>query len=209
MLEQLASFAISIIQHLGYFGVFIAMLLNSNFVPIHSEVILPFSGFLASEGKLSLVLVVLSSILGDTLGALIGYGIGYFLEETVIIALITKYGKYIFLKVSSYEKTMGWVKKYGFPLILVAKFTPGLKSLTNVVCGMAEIKLSRFLLAVVIASTAYSIVLTYLGYYLGVNWNFFARYASIAAQLVGLLFVVLVVLFLLRRLQRKYSSNRP
>jgi membrane protein DedA with SNARE-associated domain len=207
MLEQLASLAIGIIEHLGYLGVFVTMALNSNFVPLHSEVILPFSGFLTSEGKFYFPLVVAASVLGDIAGALLGYFIGYLLEETVVIALISKYGKFIFLNVRNYEKTMVWIKKYGFPIILAAKFTPGLKSLSNIVCGMAEIKLSKFLLAVIIASLTYSIILTYLGYYLGENWNFFSRYAKHTGDVVILLVIALASLFVIKRLRKKLSKS--
>src|SRR5579862_7867901 len=113
MLSGLSGSIIHFISSAGYFGVFIFMLLNSALIPIPSEVTMPFSGYLAQTGVLSLPLVILIGAIGDLFGALIAYAIGFYLEETVIISLINKYGKFILLSKHEYLKAVGMYKKYG------------------------------------------------------------------------------------------------
>src|SRR3989344_8558963 len=124
MIESLTSFVFSF----GYIGVFLVMMLNSDFIPLFTEVTLPFAGFLASQDKLFIPLIILSAVLGDLIGGLIAYYIGFFLEEKVILSGVQKYGKYVLLKEKDYLKTTGLVRKYGTPIIFIAKLTPGFKA---------------------------------------------------------------------------------
>src|SRR5437868_3508572 len=108
MLGHLTGFIIQFIHSTGYFGVFFLMMLGSALIPVPSEVTLPFAGFLVSKGVFVFPLVVIVAALGDLAGSLIGYGIGYFLEETVIVNLIKRHGKYILLTEHDYHKAVLW-----------------------------------------------------------------------------------------------------
>ncbi|MEK9176659.1 MAG: DedA family protein [Patescibacteria group bacterium] len=189
MVENLTSF----IASFGYIGVFLVMVLNSDFIPLFTEATLPFAGFLASQGKLLIPLVILAAVLGDFVGGLIAYSIGYFLEETLIVGAIKKYGKYVLLKEGDYVKTTNIVKKYGAPIVFLAKLTPGLKTWTSVAAGICEIKLQKFVVASVSASIIYNSVLVFAGYYLGKNWSTIVSYFN---KLQILPFVLLSVFLL-------------
>ncbi|MEK9208437.1 MAG: DedA family protein [Patescibacteria group bacterium] len=189
MVENLTSF----IASFGYIGVFLVMVLNSDFIPLFTEATLPFAGFLASQGKLLIPLVILAAVLGDFVGGLIAYSIGYFLEETLIFGAIKKYGKYVLLKEGDYVKTTNIVKKYGAPIVFLAKLTPGLKTWTSVAAGICEIKLQKFVVASVSASIIYNSVLVFAGYYLGKNWSTIVSYFN---KLQILPFVLLSVFLL-------------
>src|SRR6266571_1896984 len=97
MLEFIAHYIIQLIEKTNYFGVFILMTLESALIPIPSEVTMPFAGFLISQGQLSFITVVIIGAVGNLVGSWIGYAIGYFLEETIIVTLIKKYGKFILI----------------------------------------------------------------------------------------------------------------
>ena len=71
------------INKFGYFGIFLLIMIENLFPPIPSEIILTFSGFVAEEAKLSLVLIIISSTLGSVVGALILYYLGYFLNDKI------------------------------------------------------------------------------------------------------------------------------
>ncbi|MCL6096382.1 MAG: hypothetical protein M1444_01715, partial [Patescibacteria group bacterium] len=88
MLEQLSLFIIHLIQTTGYLGVFVLMTLESALIPIPSEVTMPFAGFLVAQGKLNFWFVVFIGAFGNLAGSLIAYGIGFYLEEHIIIRLI-------------------------------------------------------------------------------------------------------------------------
>jgi membrane protein DedA with SNARE-associated domain len=194
MLESLSGIIIHLIQSAGYLGVFVLMVLNATAIPIPSEVTLPFSGFLANQGSLSLILIIIVGVLGDLVGSLIGYSIGYFLEENLLLSLIKKYGKFILVTEHDYHKATGWIKKYGMPFVFVGKMTPGIKSFIAVAAGITEVKLVKFIISDVLAALIYVSFVSYVGYYLGSKWNILGGYFQ-KFELVIVILVILAGLF--------------
>ena len=196
MLGQLTGLIIHLIQSSGYFGVFVLMVLNATAIPIPSEVTLPFAGFLSNQGSLSLPLVILTGILGDLAGSLIGYSIGYFLEEALLLNLIKKYGKFILVTEHDYQKATGWIKKYGTPVVFIGKMTPGVKSFIAVAAGITEIKLVKFIIGNILAAAVYVTAVSYIGFYLGSKWDVLGGYfrkfevVIVVLLILGLLFYI-------------------
>jgi membrane protein DedA with SNARE-associated domain len=194
MLEQLTGIIIHLIQSAGYLGVFVLMVLNSTAIPIPSEVTLPFAGFLANQGSLSLILVIIIGILGDLVGSIIGYSIGYLLEENLLLALIKKYGKFILVTEHDYHKVTDWIKKYGAPVVFVGKMLPGVKSFVAVAAGITEVKFVKFIISNVLAALVYVSFVTYVGFYLGSKWDTLGGYFR-KFELVIVVFLILGGLF--------------
>ncbi len=193
MLEQLSGFIIHLIQSSGYLGVFVLMVLNAAAIPIPSEVTLPFAGFLSNQGSLSLPLVIFTGILGDLTGSIIGYSIGYFLEEALLLNLIKKYGRFILVTEHDYEKATKWIKKYGTPVVFIGKMTPGVKSFMSVAAGITEIKFVKFVVGNVLAALVYVSLVSFVGFYLGSKWNILGGYF----RKFEVLIVILIILGLL------------
>jgi len=190
MLEQLSGIVIHLIQSSGYLGIFILMVLNSTAIPIPSEVTLPFAGFLANQGHLALLFVIITGILGDLVGSIIGYSIGFFLEENLLVSLIKKYGKFILVTEEDYRKVTGWIKKNGAPVVFVGKMLPGVKSFVSVAAGITEVKFIKFVVSNILAALVYVSFVTYVGFYLGSKWNVLGGYF----RKFELLIVVLIIL---------------
>src|ERR1700722_8812190 len=171
MLSSLSGFIIHLIHSAGYFGVFILMMLNSALVPIPSEVTMPFAGYLTQTGVFSLPLVILAGSLGDLTGALIAYAIGYFLEETVILNLINKYGKFILLSEHEYVKAVTMYKKYGSGITFFSRLLPGVRSFISVPAGLSEMKLAKFMTFTFLGSLVWTTILASIGFYLGTHWD--------------------------------------
>jgi membrane protein DedA with SNARE-associated domain len=194
MLEQLTGIIIHVIQSLGYFGVFFLMVLNASAIPIPSEITLPFAGFLASQGGLTLIFVIIVGVLGDLVGSIIGYSIGYFLEENLLLSLIKKYGKLILVTEHDYHKVTTWIKKYGAPVVFIGKMLPGVKSFTAVAAGITEVKFIKFVISNVLAALIYVSFVTYVGFYLGSKWDTLGGYFR-KFELVIVVFLILGGLF--------------
>lgn len=190
MLENLTGFIIHLIKQSGYPGIFVLMVLNSAAIPIPSEVTLPFAGFLTNMGKLYLPLVIITGILGDLIGSLIAYAIGYYLEEELLLSLIKKYGKFLLLTEHDYIKATGWIKKYGTPFVFIGKMTPGIKSFMALAAGITEIKLHKFLVGNTLAAAVYVSIVSYIGFYLGSKWSLIGGYFR-KFELVIVIFIVL------------------
>lgn len=171
MLGSLTVTIIHFVQSAGYLGVFLFMLLNSALIPIPSEVTMPFAGYLIHMGALSFPLVVLVGAAGDLVGALIAYAIGYYLEETVILALIAKYGKFILLSKHEYLKAVSLYKKYGSGITFFSRLLPGIRSFISVPAGLSEMNLGKFALFTFLGSLLWVSILAYVGYNLGAHWD--------------------------------------
>ncbi|MFH1833127.1 MAG: DedA family protein [Candidatus Levyibacteriota bacterium] len=176
MLEQLSGLIIHLIQATGYFGIFILMTLESALIPIPSEVTMPFSGFLISKGTLSLIPVILAGAVGNLIGSLIAYAIGYYLEENVILSLVGKYGKFILMTKSDYLKSVAWFKKYGNSVVFFSRLLPAVRTFISLPAGLAEMNIWKFSIYTFVGSLIWSALLTMVGVYMGDNWHALESY---------------------------------
>ena len=171
MIESLSQGIIHFIQSTGYFAVFIFMTLESALIPIPSEVTMPFAGFLAQQGHVNFLLVVFVGALGNLIGSLIAYAIGYYLEDALILSLITKYGKFILLRPHEYERALKWFEKYGNSITFFSRLLPGVRTFISLPAGLAKMNLAKFSMYTFAGSFIWSLLLTYIGLYLGKNWE--------------------------------------
>lgn len=191
MLEFLTGFIMSFIHSTGYFGIFFLMALGTALIPIPSEVVLPFTGFLVSKGVFLLPLTIIIAAVGDVTGSLVAYGIGYFLEETVMLKLIRKYGKFVLLSEHDYRKAEVWFEKYGPKIIVISKLLPGLRYLISLPAGVLKMDIKKFITYSFIGATIWSFAMLYIGVYLGSRWE------TIGPLFNKFRFVIIVVLILL------------
>lgn len=201
MLSFLSGFIIHLIQSLGYFGIFILMTLESALIPIPSEITLPFAGFLAQKGTFALPYVILVATAGDIIGTLIAYAIGYFLEETVIVGFIEKYGKFILLSKHEYTKVMGWFAKKGNIIITISKLLPGFRTIIGLPAGLSEIPLKKVIGYTAIGSFIWCLGFSYVGYVLGKNWNTLHPYFQRFEIFIVLAGIVLVLWYINHKLK--------
>jgi membrane protein DedA with SNARE-associated domain len=193
MIELLSGFIIQLIQSTGYLGVFVLMTLESALIPIPSEVTMPFAGFLVTTGQFSFLGVVVIGALGNLVGSWIGYAIGYFLEETIILTLIKKYGKFILVTVDEYNHSLKWFNKFGDKIAFFSRMLPAVRTFISLPCGLAEMNFWKFSVYTFLGSLIWSGLLTYVGVYLGSKWDtigvYFHRFDLVLA--VILVFTVL------------------
>lgn len=171
MLELLSSFITQFIQSTGYAGIFFLMTLESALIPIPSEVTMPFAGFLVSTGKLSLVGIIAAGTIGNLIGSLIAYGIGYFLEETVILSLIKRYGKFFLITEHEYRQSCNWFKKYGNSIAFFSRVLPAIRTFISLPAGLSEMNIWKFSIYTFLGSLIWSTFLAYVGVILGENWH--------------------------------------
>lgn len=200
MFDFLTSFIIQFIHTTGYLGIFLLMTLGSALIPVPSEITLPFAGFLTSQGVFFFPLVVLVASLGDVAGSLIGYGIGYFLEEELIVKVIKKHGKYVLLSEHDYTKASRWFAKYGNKIVFVAKLVPGFRYLISLPAGVLKMNLWRFSLYTFLGSLLWCTLMVYIGFYLGNKWESIGPYFSKFRVVIIFLLILLVVLYINHKL---------
>jgi len=177
VVELVSNFAIYIIQTLGYWGVFIGMTLESACIPIPSEIIMPFSGFVVWQGTTNMTLlgITLVGAFGNLVGSLIAYFVGWkggrpFLE---------KYGRYVFISRSNLELADRWFAKYGWEAVLISRMLPVIRTFISLPAGIAHMDLKKFSLYTFLGSLPWSFILAYIGVQLGPNWELIKSYFHI------------------------------
>ena len=208
MLSSLSSLIIHLIQSSGYMGVFILMTLESALLPIPSEVTMPFAGYLAQTGLLSLPVVVLVGAIGNLVGSLIAYAIGYFLEERVILTLVKKYGKFILLSEHEYMRAVSWYKKYGSSITFFSRLLPAVRTFISLPAGLAQMNIWKFSMYTFLGSLLWSSVLAYIGYYLGAHWDSIGPIYNKFQLVIIVIIIVVVGYYIYRKLQHRKNKKK-
>ena len=157
-------------------AVFVLMTLESALLPIPSEITMPFAGFLASQGILNFWVVVALGGVANLVGSLIAYGIGFYLEENVILNLIRKYGKFVLVTEHDYLRAVHWFQKYGSPIAFFSRLLPAVRTFISLPAGLSEMNIWKFSIFTLAGSLIWSLFLTYIGFTLGRNWHAISPY---------------------------------
>lgn len=206
MLESFAQWVKEVVATLGYPGVFLLITLESTLVPIPSELVMPFAGFMASKGEFSLPLIL---IINST-AALLGSGICYWIGAKGGKPFLVKYGKFFLVRQHDLEKTEVVFAKYGKWVVLIGRFIPVVRHIISIPAGIARMPLKTFFLQTFIGSTIWGGFLIMLGYELGENWEAvatkFKRIDLVIGVCVVLGIVILGIRFVVRR-RRERANN--
>lgn len=207
MLELLGSWIIQFISTLGYFGIFLLMTLESALIPIPSEVTMPFSGSLVALGTFNLWLVVLAGTIGNLVGSLLAYWLGWWGQEAVVRKLIVKYGKYLLISESEYDRSERWFRNHGEMIVFISRVLPVVRTFISLPAGVAKMNLTRFIIYTTVGSFLWSLFLAYIGVVLGNNWKSLESYFhKFDIAIVGVL--LLLALWYLRR-KLRHLSRKP
>jgi membrane protein DedA with SNARE-associated domain len=203
IIETLNQIVIDFISSSGYLGIFFAMFVEGIITPIPSELIMPFAGYLASTGRFSLPLVILSGTLGATLGSTLAYGIARIVGRP----LVDKYGRYIFLDQKKVDKADDWFKKWGSWGILIGHAIPGIRSIISFPAGIFKMDLKRFVLFTFFGALIWNTVLSSAGYLLGEYYIEFWKALDGWDMIILVMAGVLLVVYLLWQRRRAASSQ--
>lgn len=165
--ELFSNFVISFILAFKYLGIFVLMALESANIPIPSEIIMPFAGYLVFQGKLSFWIVVIIGALGNLFGSVVSYLAGSYLGRPFIL----KYGKYILIPEREFLIAERWFKNYGKSIIFLGRILPVVRTFISLPAGVAKMDFAEFSVFTLIGCVIWSAILTYTGVLLGPNWG--------------------------------------
>lgn len=189
-LAQLASFAVDVLQATGYAGLFLLMAGESMVLPIPSEAVMPFAGYLVASGDMTW----LGAILASSLGSLAGSWLSYLMGKHGLLPLVVRYGKYVFIQPHHVVKAQAFFAKRGTVAVFVCRFIPGVRHVSSIPAGSARMPLAPFLLASVAGATIWNFILLFIGYKVGQNADAIARYKHLL-DLAGLALIVLLAAY--------------
>ena len=203
ILRPIVEVITSIITTMSYPGIFFLMILESALIPIPSEIIMPFSGFLASTGKLNYIGVVLAGSFGNLVGSILTYYLGINVGRKVIL----KYGKYIFFKKEHLELTENLFNKYGDRVSFVGRLLPGIRTYVSLPAGIGKTKFTKFVIYTLAGSLIWNSMLTYVGMKLGSNWKNIDRY-SIYLDIAAVLAIAVFLIWFIYNTRKKSKAIR-
>ncbi|MET0590398.1 MAG: DedA family protein [Naasia sp.] len=203
-LGGLVGIAARVIQALGEWGVGLLTLIETVFPPIPSEVVLPLAGFLAQQGEMNFVLVVITSTLGAYLGALVLYWLGAKIGEERTINILSKLP---LVDREDFEKASGWFRRHGRSAVFFGRLLPGVRSLISLPAGASHMHLGTFTLFTVGGSLAWNLLLIGLGSLLGTQYELIDEYSWVLDVAVIVVLVGLVVGLVIRRIRRRRSGR--
>jgi len=187
---------------IGYALITLGMFLENLVPPIPAELIMPLGGFLAHKGKLQLVPVILSGLLGTVLGAWFWYGIGRLINEERLEHLIGRHGRWLGVTPVGLRQSRRWFQRHGAAVVFWGRLVPGVRTLISVPAGIELMPQPGFLAWTTAGSSILVIALALAGKTLGENYGTVVRWMEPISDLVirsALVLAGMVLLFLLLR----------
>jgi len=198
MIDALLAWAFSFITNtfsqIGYLGIALCMAIESCNIPLPSELIMPFGGYLVSTGEFTFWQTVLAGTAGGTIGSVVSYYIGRFAMHSPLLFWVSQNKK---------AQLTRWFDRHGESTAFFSRLLPGIRTFISLPAGAAGMNIFRFTFYTLIGTFLWCWFLAYMGYMLGSNWTILSVYFHDAdlAILIGL--VGIVVYYLVRRkLQR-------
>src|SRR5215831_3162917 len=167
IIAKLAVFIIAVISATGHFGILLMMAIESACIPLPSEIIMPFSGYLVYTGRFSLPAVATFGALGCNLGSILAYEIGYFGGRP----LVERYGRYIFLSRRELDIADRFFEHRGALAVLIARLLPVIRTFIALPAGIARMPRLKFHIYTFLGSWPWCFVLAYIGMRLGERWE--------------------------------------
>ena len=200
---------VHIIDQLGYAGLALMMFLENIFPPIPSEVIMPLGGFVASQGKLSLPLVILAGTIGSVVGQLPLYYLGHFLGKARLMRLADKYGKWLTVSGADIDHASRWFNRRGSRAVLIGRLVPGVRSLISIPAGICGMNLPKFLMLSALGMGVWAGALALAGQLLGQNYEKVEKYMGPASKIILGVIAVALIVWVWKRKRNKTTEPTP
>lgn len=204
-LTGLAGWVVDTIDLLGPAGVGLLVALETIVPPIPSEVVLPVSGFLAGQGRMSVVAAMVGATIGSVVGALGLYWIGSTIGEGRLRRVARRVP---LVHEDDVTRSRAWFDRHGGTAVLTGRFVPVVRSLVSLPAGVDRMRLVPFVGLTALGSGIYNAVLVGAGYLLGDRWTDVGRYSDHINGVLIAAIIGAIVVFVLRRLRREHRARR-
>ena len=205
LISYLAAFIVAVISALGYGGIVLLMAIESACIPLPSEVIMPFSGYLVYAGRFNLWWAATAGALGCNVGSLVAYEIGAYGGRP----LVERYGRYLLLSRHELDLADRFFARWGSATVFFSRLLPVIRTFIALPAGVARMPRGRFHLYTFLGSWPWCLGLAWVGLKLGARWDtdprlklWFHRFDAI----IGGLLVIAVVAFVWSRWKNRIKT---
>lgn len=201
IVSSLTQWVLNIIESAGYWGIGISMAIESFFVPFPSEVIMPFAGYLVSQGDFSMLWVVVAGGIGSYVGTLPFYIFGYLGSETIVRKFIQKWGKWIFVPEEDLDKSIKLFEEKGGIIVFLGRMIPGIRSVLSIPAGISKMKFIPYTIYTLLGSLSWSFLLAIVGYFLGENWGTLGGYIDKTKPVIIAVVIIVGIYYVYSKLK--------
>lgn len=167
-MEQISQAFLSFIDSWGYFAVAILMAMENACIPVPSELILGFAGYLVSAERMTFTGAIIAGMIGGMVGSIFAYIVG----ATGGRKFVDKYGKYFFIKKSHVDLAQDWFDKYGIRAVFFSRMLPVVRTFISLPAGFAKVDFKQFLFYTFAGSLPWTALILWGGILLGDNWEY-------------------------------------
>jgi membrane protein DedA with SNARE-associated domain len=202
---QVSAYVLGAIDAFGYYGIFVGMTIESIGIPLPSEIILPYGGYLAYLGHLNFFAVVVVGTFACLVGSLCTYFIAFHGGNY----LFERYGKYIGVTKRELNVANTWFDKYGEISVFASRMVPGVRAYSSIPAGIYRMDIKKFMIYTFAGSLPWNLGLTFAGFYLGAKWaSISSAYYNVAAAVLVMLTIVVAFLVLRKRSRKRRGQNK-
>jgi len=198
ILEPIAQWIISVISSLGYGGIILTMAIESACMPLPSEIIMPFSGYLVTTGRFSLFWTGIAGAVGCVIGSVLAYWVGIWGGRP----FLEKYGKFILISEKDLATADRFFKKYGDLSIFISRLLPVIRTFISLPAGIARMNFTKFVIYTFLGSFPWCLGLAYIGKVMGANWETIRVYFRQADIFIVILIVAGIIYFVYRHVKK-------
>jgi membrane protein DedA with SNARE-associated domain len=181
--------------NLNYFTIILLMLIESTFLPLPSEVVIPFAAYKAGQGDLNIFLVLISGTIGALTGSLINYTLAYYLGRPIVYRFAeSKLGKMCLLSKEKVMHAEEYFIRNGKTSTFIGRLVPGIRHLISIPAGLARMSLRDFMMFTFLGAGIWNIILGIIGYYLYAVRDQIFPYIGHILLGIGLIFVIYLII---------------
>jgi membrane protein DedA with SNARE-associated domain len=196
--------------NLNYFTVALLMAIESTFLPLPSEIVVPFAAYKAAQGDLNVFLVVLFGTIGALCGSMINYTLAYYLGRPLVYKFAdSRLGKVFLLSKEKVISAENFFIRNGKTSTFIGRLVPGVRHLISIPAGLAKMNLRDFILFTFVGAGIWNIILAIIGYYLYEIREQIFPYIGHILLALGLIFIVYLIVKARREKKRNNSLKNP
>lgn len=193
---------LQLMESYGYIALFVAIVLENANIPIPSEVVLGFAGFLISQQIFSFWTTFIVACLAGLVGSVLSYWLGSYGGRPLLL----KYGKYIFFNEHKFQMAENMFNKYGGAAVLICRCLPGVRTFISFPAGIARYPFWKFTIFTIIGTIPWTLLLVWAGSLLGSHWRDLIQYNHIFLIVIAVVCVIAAVVYFWHKRRRRNAA---
>ena len=191
IIGELSRFVIACISRFGYVGILFTMAVESACIPLPSEIIMPFSGYLVLSGQFTMLGVTLAGAVGNVVGSIAAYYAGVWGGRP----FVERYGPYFLVSHRDLDIADRWFLKYGEAAVFFSRMLPVVRTFISLPAGVARMNFPRFVLFTFLGALPWCYLLAYIGLKMGERWEELRDYFHRFDIVIGVILAIIIGLF--------------